>query len=143
MISLKIFLVFGSYKKNQERQKVTGDEIPLLAGRIPTTFTWFRLLLPDSGDGGWNPAAMAIFMPVSSEFGLAGFRWKWLESGTNGQIPAKLTEIWHSIVEFQPYLSDSGTNCQILALVGFCPVLSKSGLPDSGNQIQKFRNLQS
>jgi hypothetical protein len=39
MISLKIFLVFGSYKKNQERQKVTGDEIPLLAGRIPTTFT--------------------------------------------------------------------------------------------------------
>jgi hypothetical protein len=69
--------MFGSY------EKITGDEIPSLDSRILVLCAGFRLLLQDFGDGGQNSATIA---------------WPLRESCTNGQIPAKLTKIWHNTI---------------------------------------------
>jgi hypothetical protein len=63
--------------KKYQRQKIIGDEIPSLAGKIPTTFTGFWLLLLDSSNEGQNPTAMANFVRI------------WV-----GRIPANLAKIW-------------------------------------------------
>jgi hypothetical protein len=102
-----------AFMKKSPMTKTTGDESSSIAGKILATFTEFQLLLMDSKYGCWNLATMARFRSVSPESGLVRPRLQ--EFGTNSQIPAKLTGIWHSISE----LPNSGRNFQILALAGF------------------------
>jgi hypothetical protein len=64
IISLKIFSDVWLIRKNHQRRKTIDYEILSVAGKILATFTGFQLLLPDSGDGGRNPVAMARFRPI-------------------------------------------------------------------------------
>jgi hypothetical protein len=61
MIYLQIFFGVWLETKKTPTTKNTGDEISLLASRIPATFTGFRLLLSNSSDEGWNPVTKARF----------------------------------------------------------------------------------
>jgi hypothetical protein len=71
--------------KKYQQQKITGNKILLLTGRILATFTKFWLLLPEFGDGGQNRAAMVL--PKSCR---------------TGQILAQYSRILIVLVRFWP-----------------------------------------
>jgi len=90
----------------------------------------FRLVSPksnlirsNSGKGCQNLAQYRRIPTV-----LAGFLSYLPESGTNAQIPVKLTRIWHSTAGILQRLLDSNENFQIPALAGFRLVLPEPGL---------------
>jgi hypothetical protein len=57
----KIIVQRLALTKKYQRQKITGHKISSLTSKIPITSTRFWLLLPNSGDGGWNLATLAGF----------------------------------------------------------------------------------
>jgi hypothetical protein len=124
-MSLKIFSGVWFIRKNHQRQKNIGDEIPSLAVKIPTTFTRFwRWRLESNGNG-------QIPMKVAGESG---------QFSGNLETVARRRQFLGQITRFR-HRSNSGLfywnlGCWISATIaGIQPVLS-----DSSNWIQKFKN---
>jgi hypothetical protein len=69
-------------------EKITNDEKTPMT-RFRHWLARFQILFPNSGDGGWNSAAMATFQLVSQEFGLVR-----LDSREIGQILVMEAGIW-------------------------------------------------